>query len=315
MTKTKVIVTGGCGFIGSNLTKKLFDLGYDVHVVDDFSTYEGVPLDFPNELVLGPVTNELDENKVTVHKVDIRIGYDVLHKIFEGAKYVFHLAARPRVEESIQDPVTFHDVNVNGSLNVFVAAKKAGAKLIFSSTCAIYGDAIKMPTPEDMPMNPLSPYAAHKLMGEMYLKLFLKLYGLNSVALRYFNVYGNRQPTKGPYIPIMGIFKRQLDNGEPLTVTGDGSQSRDFVNVEDVCSANILAATSPETDKGFNAFNIGNGQDYRILDIAKKMSSNIKHIDPRIEPQKTLCDNNKAKEVLGWKPQHELYSWIENNLL
>lgn len=313
--KNKVIVTGGCGFIGSNLVSELLLEGYNVHVIDDYSTYEGKPLPYPNQVVLGPQTKSLDENKVTIHKMDIRKGYQELHSIFDGAKYAFHLAARPRVEESIQDPITFNEVNVNGSLNVFVAAKKAGVdKLIFSSTCALYGDAKIFPTPEDMPMEPLSPYAAHKLMGEIYLKLFNRLYGLNSVALRYFNVYGERQPTKGPYVPVVGIFQRQKESGEPLTITGDGLQSRDFVHVKDVARANILAATSEKTNKGFHAFNIGTGKNHQILDIAREISDDIKHIEPRVEPRKTQCDPSKARNVLGWEPTVELFNWIKNNI-
>tara|TARA_Y100001963_G_scaffold93431_1_gene128649 strand:- start:14782 stop:15735 length:954 start_codon:yes stop_codon:yes gene_type:complete len=317
MAKDKVIVTGGCGFIGSNLTKKLFDLGYDVHVVDDYSTYEGLPLHFPNQVVLGAniKESESDPDMVTIHKMDIRDGVQELYKVFRNSKYVFHLAARPRVEQSIQDPVTFHDVNVNGSLNVFLAAKKAQVqKVIFSSTSAVLGDAKTLPTPEDMPSDPLSPYAAHKLIGEVYLQLFFNLFKLNSVALRYFNAYGYRQPTEGPYVPIMGIFKRLKNEGKPLTITGDGLQSRDFVNVRDICDANILAATRPETDEGFHVFNIGNGKDYKILDIAKKIGGEIKHIDPRFEPRKTLCDNSKAKKMLGWEPKCELFKWIEENI-
>lgn len=313
--KTKVTVTGGCGFIGSNLVEELVKEGYDVHVIDDYSTYEGKPLSFANRVVLGGQVKDADENVVTIHKLDIRKGHDVLHKIFEGSKYVFHLAARPRVEESIQDPITFNDVNVNGSLNVFVAAKKANVKkLIFSSTCALYGDAKILPTPEDMPMEPLSPYAAHKLMGEIYLKLFNRLYGLNSVALRYFNVYGERQPTKGPYVPVVGIFQRQKESGEPLTITGDGLQSRDFVHVKDVARANILAAEHEETDRGFQAFNIGTGISYKIIEIAKKISDDIKHVEPRIEPRKTQSDSLKARNILGWKPKIELFDWIEKNI-
>lgn len=290
----KIIVTGGAGFIGSHIVDDLVLGGYEVHIVDNMSAGK--------EENINP--------KAIMHKVDIR-DRDQLMKIFEGARYVFHEAAMPRVQYSIENPTETNDVNVNGLLCVLEACRQNKVKrLIFASSSAIYGEPDVLPTREDMPINPMSPYAVHKYIGEIHLKLYAKIYGLETVCLRYFNVYGPRMNPDGAYPLVIGYFMKLLSQGKLLSITGDGTQTRDFVNVKDVARANLLAMKSDKVGKG-EVVNIGGGERFSINYIAELIGGNVEYIAPRIEPHDTESDISKAKELLNWAPSVSLEEGIK----
>ena len=319
MSREKVVVTGGMGFIGRNICELLLSKGYEVHAIDNYATTDLIqPFHYKYKVYKDQneylVNNLEDENDgIIFHRLTI-LNTRHVPRLMEGAKYVFHTAALPRVEPSIQNPLQSNSINIQGSLAIFFAAKEAGVeRIIFSSSSSVYGDTGQVPTDESVIIDPLSPYALQKYAAERYLELFYKLYGTNSVSLRYFNVYGESQPTVGSYIPVMGIFFRQYAEGKPLTVTGDGETERDFVNVDDVARMNLLAATSPNISEGHHVFNVGSGSSFTINQIAKQVNDNIQYIAPRIEPRKTKADITKAKEVLGWEPETFLFDWISAN--
>ena len=289
----KIIVTGGAGFIGSHIVDALVEEGYEVHIIDDMSAGK--------EENINP--------KAIFHKVDIRYK-EALIPLFKNIKYVFHEAAMPRVQYSIENPIETHDINVNGLLNVLEACRLNNVKrLIFASSSSIYGEPEVLPTRESMEVNPMSPYATHKYIGEVYLKLYSQIYGLETVCPRYFNVYGPRLDTEGSYPLVIGYFMKLLKQGKPLSVTGDGEQTRDFVHVTDVARANLLAMKSDKVGKG-EVLNIGGGARYSINYIANLIGGEIKYIDPRIEPHDTLADISKVKELLGWEPVVKLEEGI-----
>lgn len=285
-TKTKVIVTGGAGFIGSHLADALVSGGFDVHVMDNF--------------IAGKRENVNPGAKL--HEVDIR-DFDKIKPLFERTDLVFHLAALPRVQPSIIDPRTTHDTNVTGTLNVLVAARDAKVKrVIYSASSSAYRNQDKLPLTEDMPAMPLSPYGLQKYIGELQCRLFSQIYGLETVSLRYFNVYGPRASNEGAYALVIGKFLEQRKKGEPLTIVPDGNQSRDFTHVKDVVRANILASESPKVGRG-EVINIGGGKDYSVNELAGIIGGPRIFIEPRTEPKHTLADISKAKELFGWEPQ------------
>lgn len=294
MKKEKAIVTGGTGFIGSHVVDLLIENQFDVHVIDNVSTSKN---------------NKYINKEATYFHIDITKGVESLKEVFKDAKYVFHLAAYARVVPSINDPLTFHDINVNGSLNVFLAAKEVGAKIIFSSSSSVYGNPVELPIKENHKLEPMCPYALHKQIGEEYLQLFYKIYNLNSVSLRYFNVFGERAPREGAYVPVVGIFLRQKEAGEALTVVGDGLQNRDFIHVKDVAKANLAAALNEKN--GALVYNVGSGEAISILDIASQISKNLKHIPERFEYKNAKSDISKIKNELKWKPEINLFKWLE----
>jgi len=294
--KKQVIVTGGAGFIGSNLTAGLIERGYEVHVIDDLS--EG--------------RLEKVHSHAHFHKVDIRDYPKLLETIkAAGPAYaLFHLAARPRVSYTIDFPKEAHDVNATGTFNVFLAAKEAGVRrIVYSASSAAYGDQEQSPLREDMLPNPKSPYGAQKYFGEIYAKVFAEVCGIETVSLRYFNVYGSLEASRGAYALVMDMFIKQRLEGKPMTITGDGTQTRDFTHIRDVVRANILAAESPKVGKG-EYMNIGSGKSRSIKGIAELIGGPIVHIAPRIEPKHTLADNARAFELLGWKPEVSLEEGI-----
>ena len=281
----KIIVTGGAGFIGSNLVDALVELGYEVHVIDNL--YAG--------------KKENVNPKATLHIVDIR-EKEKLTPIFKDAKYVFHEAALPSVQYSIENPVETNDVNVDGLLNVFEASRINNVKrVIFASSCAVYGNQEKLPLKEDMVPVPLSPYAIHKLIGELYCRLYSEIYELETVCLRYFNVYGFRQSPTGAYPLVIAKFLDSKKQGKTLTVTGDGKNTRDYVSVKDIVKANILAIEGNKIGKG-EVINIGGGKQYSVNQIAELVGGPVEHIPPRIEPRDAEADITKAKELLNWEP-------------
>jgi len=291
----KAVVTGVAGFIGGHLAQRLLDLGYEVIGIDDYSTghYSNVP------------------KGVHFWNIDIskKENMSILHSICQNSDYIFHLAAKARVQPSINAPVLFHETNVNGLLNMLETARACTVKkFIFSSSSSVVGTTEIFPTPEDAPCNPISPYALHKLIGEQYCKMYAEVYGLPTISLRYFNVYGDKMPLEGAYRLVLGIWANQYKKGEPLTITGDGYQRRDFTYVGDVVQANILAATSEIA--GGEIFNIGNGDNRSILDIANLFNCPKVHIEPKMEPLITLANNKKARRMLGWEPTMTIEEWL-----
>lgn len=291
---SKCLVTGGAGFIGSNLVDELINRGDEVIIIDDLSTGK----------------KENINPKAQFENIDIR-ELEKIKPLFKGVDYVFHLAAFARVQPSIEDPTRANDINLNGTLNVLVAARDANVKkVVYSASSSAYGNQEEMPLREDMPTHPLSPYGLQKYVGELYASLFSEIYNLPTVSLRYFNVYGKRQVLEGAYCLVMGIFVRQRLAGEPMTIVGDGEQRRDFTSVIDVVRANILAAESDKVSNG-EVINIGKGSNYSVNELAKMIGGPTVNIDPRIEPRESLADNSKAKELLGWEPTVELPEWLE----
>ena len=292
----KAVVTGGAGFIGSNLVDKLIKQNVEVIVIDDLST--------GFEKNVNP--------KATLHKLDISRHKTQIEKLMAGVDVVFHLAALARVQPSIEDPQTFNKVNIEGTLNVLFAAYKAGVKrVVYSASSSAYGDAKKFPTPEEYPTNPLSPYGLQKYVGEQYCKMFSEVYGLDTVSLRYFNVYGERMNLEGAYCLVLGIFAKQMLEGKPLTINNDGEQRRDFTYVGDVVNANILAATRLKPFNG-DVFNIGNGKNYSVNEVADMLGGEKTYGNKVLEPFQTLADNSKALLLLDWDPKGDLPTWINN---
>ncbi len=290
---SKCLVTGGAGFIGSNLVDELINQNHEVIVIDNLSTGKKENLNA----------------KAKFHELDIK-NLDKIKPLFFGIDYVFHLAAFPRVQPSIDDPVFANDINLNGTLNVLVAARDAKVKkVIYSASSSAYGNQEKMPLSEDMPANPLSPYGLQKYVGELYCRLFNEIYNLSTVSLRYFNIYGKRQALEGAYALVIPIFVRQRLAGQPMTITGDGNNRRDYTSVIDAVRANILAAESDNVGKG-EVINIGRGKNFSVNELAEMIGGPTVHIEPRIEPKVTLADNKMAKKLLGWEPTVNLEEWL-----
>jgi len=292
----KAIVTGGAGFIGSNLVDKLIKDGVEVHVIDDLSTGK--------ESNINP--------KAIFHKIDIsKLEPLQNHWQLKDTDVIFHCAALARVQPSIEDPVPFDNVNVSGTLRMLMLAHRLGVKrFVYSASSSCYGNNETFPTPETESTNPLSPYGLQKYIGEQYCKMFSEVYGLDTVSLRYFNVYGERINLEGAYKLVIAIFAEQMLQGKPLTITNDGEQRRDFTYVGDVVNANILAATHSERLDG-EVFNIGNGDNYSVNELADMFGGEKQYGVEVLEPFLTLADNTKAKEILGWKPTGDLPTWIK----
>lgn len=290
----KIVVTGGAGFIGSHLTDKLLDLGYKVRVIDNFCIFKN-----PKEFFY-------KNPKAEYYKYDIR-NLNLLTKAFKDADTVFHLAALARIQPSLKNPGLYQEVNALGTMNVLLAAKRAGVRrVIYSSTSSIYGLKNKPPVKEEMMPDPLNPYAATKLAGEYYCKIFSSAFGLETVILRYFNVYGPRQPDVGSYTPVIARFLEQLSKGTPMTIIGDGRQTRSFTYVNDVIKANILAMKSKKVGQG-EIINIGSIKKYNINQLAEYIGGKVVYVPPRpAEVRHSSADISKAKKLLGWKPSIDL---------
>ena len=281
-----VVVTGGAGFIGSHLVDALIAKGLRVRVVDNFSTGRRQYLHPDAELLTA----------------DIRDARS-LPPIFAGVDCVFHTAALPRVMVSIERPVETHMTNVVGTLNVLVAARDSGVRrVVYSGSSSVYGDQPVLPLTESMAPNPLNPYALQKLTGEQYTRIFHRLFGLETLTLRYFNVYGPRMATEGAYVTVISVFLRQKRAGELLTIHGDGAQTRDFTHVNDVVRANVLAMDAVVADG--RAFNIGRGRNLSVNRIAELIGGPTVHLPPRPgDARDTLADLSQAREILGWEPE------------
>ncbi|HEX4211556.1 MAG TPA: NAD-dependent epimerase/dehydratase family protein, partial [Candidatus Binataceae bacterium] len=232
---------------------------------------------------------------------DIRV-IDSIRPAFQGVDCIFHTAALPRVMLSIEHPVETHMVNVVGTLNTLIAARDAGVKrMIYSGSSSVYGDQPQLPLRETMAPNPLNPYALQKLAGEQYTRMFHRLFGLETLTLRYFNVYGSRMATEGAYVTVIGLFIRERLAGRPLTIHGDGTQSRDFTHVSDVVRANLAAMKSTIADG--RALNVGRGSALSVNDIAELISGPKVYSERRPgDPRATLADLTETRKVLGWEP-------------
>ena len=292
----KYVVVGGAGFIGSNIVDKLVEQNHEVVIIDNLST--------------GKMENV--NPKASVEYIDISNVNECpnMVEIMSGADALFLLAAKARVQPSIENPVEYETNNTIGTLNVLKCASDAGVRrVVYSASSSAYGNTDKLPSVESDPINPLSPYGAQKYYGEVMCKMFSEVYGLETVSLRYFNIYGERQNVGGAYAMVIGIFVDQLLNGKPMTIRGDGEQRRDFTYVGDVVNANILASQSENVGNG-EVINIGNGDNRSINDIADMIGGERIHREPVIEPKETLADNSLAEELLGWKPTQNIEDWV-----
>jgi len=300
-----ILVTGGNGFIGSHLVDALVVQGHDVIVVDDQSAVSNDTFYF--------------NSGARYYRHDIR-DYKAIEWLFDGVNYVFHLAAESRIQTAIQNPNYAYETNVLGTLNIIRACLQHGVKrLVYSSTSAVYKQDDQFPdakdcgaTNENEEILCLNPYAQSKYFGEELCRLYGQTHGLDSVVLRYFNVFGERSPQGGRYAPVIGIFLDQHRNGLPLTVTGNGMQRRDFVHVSDIVQANLLSMSSANVMRG-DVFNIGSGRNGSIRYVAQLIANdNIKYIPVRPgEVRHTRANINKANSILGFTPKISVVEWIK----
>ncbi len=301
----KAVITGGAGFIGSHLAEELADRGYQVVILDDLSTG----------------TRENIEALLSGDKADFVLGsiadLPLLQKLFAGSSHVFHLAAVTSVPRSLESPLAAHEVNATGTLNVLLAARDNGiGKVVYASSCAVYGDTPLLPQREDMPPLPLSPYAVAKLAGEYYCRAFNQVYGLPTACLRFFNVYGPRQDPASQYAAVIPRFISRLASGKPAIIFGDGEQTRDFIYVKDVAQACIQAAESELN----GIFNIGSGKNISINALAQLITDvaglDIRpvHEAPRAgDIVHSLADISRARGF-GYQPKYSLEAGLKQTL-
>ena len=294
---TKSLVTGGAGFIGSHVVDYLVYLNHDVVVVDNHSAN--------NDKFYGNLRAEHVDADIT--------DYSAMSDAMEGVDYVFHLAAESRLQPAIKNPIDAVTRNCVGTTVLLQAARNACVRrFVYSSTSSGYGNN-PAPSVETQPDDCLNPYSASKVAAEKFCKMYTDLYGLDTICLRYFNVFGERSPTRGQYAPVIGIFDRQKAAGEPLTIVGDGSQKRDFVYVGDVARANYLASIMPLKGHNGEVFNVGSGKNYSIQEIADLISPEQKYLPKREgEMDTTLANIDKIRSVIGWKPEVDVLEWIKN---
>lgn len=293
----KAIVTGGAGFIGSHLVDALVKEGDEVHAIDNFSS--------------GRHADRMNAG-ATYHELDIR-DTDAVREICEGADVVFHAAAIPRVPYSVEHPVETTDHNVTGTVSVLTAASRAKVRrVVYSSSGSSYGDQTQLPLVETMTANPVNPYGLQKHVGELFCKVWTMVYGIETVSLRYFNVYGPRLDPTGPYALAVGAFLLAKKEGRPLTIFGDGTITRDYTHVRDVVRANLLAARGNTVGKA-EVINVGAGRNVTIQFLAELVNGGkegIQYGPPRVEAHDSRADNRKALELLGWKPEVALEEGI-----
>ena len=296
----KSLVTGGAGFIGSHIVDRLIELGHQVIVIDNESSTCHHQFYY----------NDAAE----YHKIDIK-DYEKTRPLYDGVNFVFHCAAEARIQNAMTVPLLTVSTNVLGTATVLQCCKEAGVeKVMYSSTSSSYGLSNIPPLKEDMIEDCLNMYSVSKVAGEKLCAAYTKFDGLKTVVFRYFNVYGPREPVKGPYALVVGKFLRQYKSGEALTIVPDGNQKRDFTYVSDVVEANILAMQS-EHDHYGEVFNVGTGKNYSIIELASMISDNTVMVDPRpAEAYITLADNTKIKTVLGWSPKTKLEDYIKSQI-
>ena len=288
------VVTGGAGFIGSHIAERLLKDGQQVRIVDNFSTGK--------RQNIAHLNGDLD-----VHEISIT-DLDALHKAFAGADYVLHQAALPSVPRSIDDPLTTHEYNVTGTLNVLIAARDAGVRrVVYAASSSAYGDVEGEYKVESMPPRPLSPYGISKLTGEYYCQVFTGVYGLETVALRYFNVFGPRQDETSQYSAVIPLFISAMLRGQPPTIYGDGTQSRDFTYIDNVVHGNLLALRAPRA--AGQVMNLATGGRFSLLDLVDAINELLgtqiapQHAAPRSGDIKhSRADIARARDLLGFEP-------------
>lgn len=289
------LITGGAGFIGSNVAEALVREGERVRIFDNLST--------------GSLDNLATfRDRVEMLEEDLR-DYDAVRRAMDGVQYVCHQGALRSVERSVDDPLSSDDVNVHGTLHVLMAAREAKSvrRVVYASSSSVYGDNETLPKSEDLKPSPVSPYAVSKLAAENYCQVFSKLYGLETVSLRYFNVFGPRQSPKSQYAAVIPLFMEAAVRKEPLIVHGDGEQSRDFTYIDNVVQANILSCRQPGV--GGEVFNVACGERHSLLEIADIIGRFVgrelerKHVEPRRgDVRHTLASIDRARERLGYDP-------------
>ncbi|MEN8206948.1 MAG: SDR family oxidoreductase [Pseudomonadota bacterium] len=287
------LVTGGAGFIGSHISDRLLADGHRVRILDNFSTgkHENIPVSDDVEVIEGDVGN-----------------YDTVRTAMEQVDIVYHEAAIASVPETVGNPLASERINYRGTLNILEAARHAGVKrVMFACSAAVYGDLPELPKQESMPVKPLSPYAVDKLASEQACQMYTHLYGLETVSLRYFNVFGPRQDPSSPYSGVISIFSDTLNQGKQPTIYGDGEQTRDFVYVSDVVAANIKAATAPSA--AGKAINIATGGKLSINALLKTICDlKGQPFEPQYKPGRqgdirhSRADISAAREFLDWEP-------------
>ena len=288
----KALVTGGAGFIGSHVVDALIARGDEVICVDDTSA---------------PQNNQFYWNDAATNiRADIR---DLHESVYHGVDVVFHLAARSRIQPTVNNPSECFSVNVLGTQRVLDCSRLAGIKrVVYSASSSYYGHASTPPFIESAPKGCATPYSLSKWQGEEVCELYTKLYGLSTISLRYFNVYGPREPLKGEYAPVMGLFKRQRDMGNSMTIIGDGKQRRDFTHISDVVTANLLAAEKLDVT---GPVNIGTGRNYSINHLAQMIGGDRLYTADRVgETRETLANNTRARNELGWYPKVALEDYL-----
>ena len=297
---TKSLVTGGAGFIGSNLVDQLIEIGHKVIVIDN--EYSDAHEQF------------YYNDKAEYHNFDIRDA--ATRSLYDNVDYVFHIAAEARIGPSIENPIEAVSINSVGTCTVLQYAREAGVKrVVYSSTSSAYG-LQEPPHVEALPDDCLNPYSVSKINGEKLCTMYTNLFGLETIIFRYFNVYGNRQPLKGQYAPVIGIFLRQLDREEQLTIVGDGEQRRDFTYVKDIVNANIMAALSNADKEAYGqVYNVGSGENHSVNEVAAMISNNVKYIPSRLgEARISLANVDKIYKTFAWKPQQNLEEWVKKQI-
>ncbi len=304
----KYLVTGGAGFIGSNIVSELLSRGHEVRVLDNFATGK-------RENIL-PLMKDAN---LTMIEGDLR-SFHIVRAAVKGVDYVLHQGALPSVPRSINDPITSNDVNILGMLNILEAAKEFGVKrVVVASSSSIYGNSESLPKVETMPINPMSPYALTKYAQERYCQVFYQLYGLETVALRYFNVFGPRQDPTSQYSAVIPKFIKMIMQDKEPIIFGDGSQSRDFTFVENNVWANIAACTAPKA--AGEVINIACGERYTLVELVSLINNILgKNIEPRFEPDRagdvkhSLADINKAKHILDYNVKVSFKEGLERTV-